>query len=63
MEVQNIYNGVVGENRGTGVSPLKFSTRLVIFDISLEYTSVINFQSKITWRPLAIPRQEDHKHQ
>jgi len=56
MRVQNIENGIVGENRVTGVVPVKFSISLAIFEISLEHISVTNFQSKITWQPLEISR-------
>jgi len=56
MGVQNIENGIDGENRVTGVVPLKFSISLAIFEISFEHISITNFQSKITWQPLEIPR-------
>jgi hypothetical protein len=55
MGVQNIETGIVGENRVTGVVPLKFSISLAILEISL-HISITNFQSKITWQPLEIHR-------
>jgi hypothetical protein len=55
MGVQNIENGI-GENRVTGVEPLKFSINIDIFEIRLQHMSITNFQAKITWQPLEIPR-------